>query len=111
MDDPQHLAPRDPLRDETVEPSHMARWREEYGSSASHAHYLRLLTAEGLQLLGRAAHYRFVGDGRNGISVIRVWNTNTRNGKRTWEAELSVSDLRGIAERFIDLILGEPCRA
>lgn len=54
------------------------------------------------------AHFniQFVGDGRNEVSVLRVWNENP-NGVKTWEAELSVTDLRGITERFIRLLLDE----
>jgi hypothetical protein len=53
------------------------------------------------------AHFniRFIGDGQNEISFLQVWNED--RGKKTWEAELSVSDLRGIAERFIKLLLDE----
>lgn len=55
------------------------------------------------------AHFNveFIGDGKNEVKFLRVWNTN-RNGNRTWEAELSVSDLQGIAERFIELLLKSP---
>lgn len=53
------------------------------------------------------AHFNieFIGDGRNEIKFLRVWNTNPRNGKRTWEAELSAEDLRKIANCFVDLLL------
>jgi hypothetical protein len=53
------------------------------------------------------AHFniRFIGDGRNEISFLKVWHED--RGKKTWEAELSVGDLRGIAERFIKLLLNE----
>ena len=56
------------------------------------------------------AHFNleFIGDGRAQIRLLRVWNEN-RAGAKTWEAELSASDLRGITERFIDLLLsGDP---
>jgi hypothetical protein len=58
------------------------------------------------------AHFniQFVGDGRNEVSVLRVWNEN-QNGVKTWEAELSVMDLRGITERFIRLLLNEKSAA
>jgi HEPN pEK499 p136 len=58
------------------------------------------------------AHFNieFVGDGRNQVSVLRVWN-ETPNGVKTWEAELSVTDLRGITERFIRLLLNEKSAA
>jgi hypothetical protein len=54
------------------------------------------------------AHFNveFIGDGTNQIRILRVWNNN--RGVKTWEAELSLSDLRGIAERFTGLLLGEP---
>ena len=55
------------------------------------------------------AHFniKFIGDGRREISLLRVWNIDPRNDKKTWEAELSVDDLRKIAYRFIDLLLEE----
>jgi len=55
------------------------------------------------------AHFNvdFIGDGKNEVKFLHVWNTNPR-GLRTWEAELSVSDLQGIAERFIELLLESP---
>lgn len=63
-------------------------------------------------LRNAVAHFNieFIGDGQNQIHLLRVWNE--RAGAKTWEAELSVSDLRGIAERFIDLLLsrGGPLR-
>ena len=51
------------------------------------------------------AHFniKFIGDGTNQLHLIRVWNEN--RGTKTWEAELSVTDLRGIAERFVELLL------
>lgn len=53
------------------------------------------------------AHFniKFIGDGQNRLRLLRVWNV--REGKKTWEAELSVQDLRGIAERFIELLMRE----
>jgi len=53
------------------------------------------------------AHFNieFIGDGQNEIRLLRVWNTNPRNRRKTWEAELSADDLRKIANRFIDLLL------
>ena len=68
------------------------------------------------------AHFniRIVGDGQSNIAVIRVWNmtpVKDRDGKvqrdsegqirerKNWEAELGVDELRGIAVRFIDLLL------
>jgi hypothetical protein len=45
----------------------------------------------------------FVADGRNQISKVRVWNMNA--GKKTWESDLGLAELRGIAERFTDLLL------
>jgi hypothetical protein len=54
------------------------------------------------------AHFniKFIGDGSNEIRLLKVWNTNPNTGKKTWEAELSPSDLRAIGERFVDLLLG-----
>ena len=53
------------------------------------------------------AHFniRFIGDGQNEISFLKVWNED--RGRKTWEAELSVGDLRGIAERLSKLLLDE----
>jgi hypothetical protein len=52
------------------------------------------------------AHFniKFIGDGQNKVHLLRVWNENN-SGRKIWEAELSVSDLRSITERFIDLLL------
>ena len=51
------------------------------------------------------AHFNieFIGDGQNRLHMLRVWNM--RRGNKIWEAELSFDDLRGIAERFIELLL------
>lgn len=51
------------------------------------------------------AHFnvQFLGDGEGQIRVLRVWN-HDRKGHRNWEAELSVDDIRGIADRFIELL-------
>lgn len=73
-------------------------------------------------LRNAVAHFniKFVGDGENNIKVLRVWNmaavrnekgqpVRGQNGKiveeKNWEAELTVPQLRGIAVRFIDLLL------
>lgn len=50
---------------------------------------------------------QFVGDSRGQISTVRVWNNNLA-GMRTWEADLGLADLRGIAERFTELLLDHP---
>ncbi len=74
-------------------------------------------------LRNAVAHFNivFIGDGENNIKVLRVWNmapVRNENGKmlrgqdgkiveeKNWEAELTVHQLRGIATRFIDLLLG-----
>lgn len=51
------------------------------------------------------AHFNisFIGDGHNQIRVLRVWNTS--RGSKTWEAELSIDDLRGITDRFSDMLI------
>jgi hypothetical protein len=49
----------------------------------------------------------FIGDGHNEIRTVRLWNID-RTGRRTWEAELGLTELRGIAERFTDLLLQRP---
>jgi HEPN pEK499 p136 len=49
----------------------------------------------------------FIGDGQNEIRIVRVWNKD-RTGTKTWEADLGLDELRGIAERFADLLLERP---
>ncbi len=44
----------------------------------------------------------FVAGSNSTIVGIKVWNSN--RGKRTWQAELSLADLRAIALKFIELI-------
>lgn len=73
-------------------------------------------------LRNAVAHFniKFIDDGRGNIAVIQVWNmarvkgcdgnwTRDANGRfmerKNWEAELGVNELRGIANRFIDLLL------
>ena len=53
------------------------------------------------------AHFNieFLSEGTNEIRLLKVWNTDPRTPKTTWEAELGVNELRGISERFIDLLL------
>jgi len=53
------------------------------------------------------AHFNieFIADESGEITGLRVWNTDQPGEKKTWEAELSLSDLRGIAERFTGLLL------
>jgi hypothetical protein len=53
------------------------------------------------------AHFNieFIDDGKNQIRILRVWNKY--RSRKTWEAEMGLYDLRGIAERFTDLLLAE----
>ena len=46
---------------------------------------------------------KFIAGPDKQICGIKVWNTN--RGEQTWEAELSLSDLRAIAFKFIELIV------
>jgi hypothetical protein len=77
-------------------------------------------------LRNAVAHFniKFIGDGKDGennIKVLRVWNmapVRDKQGKierndegkiieeKNWEADLTVTQLRSIANRFIDLLLG-----
>jgi hypothetical protein len=59
------------------------------------------------------AHFNiaFLADANQQIIGVRVWNTPPRSRKKTWEAELSMSDLRSIAERFTALILRDTGKA
>jgi hypothetical protein len=52
------------------------------------------------------AHFNieFIGDGQGKIGGLRVWNNDPGNGKRIWEAELSVDDFRKFLNRFADLL-------
>jgi hypothetical protein len=45
----------------------------------------------------------FVADQDSRITGIVVWNTN-KDGHRTWQAELTIDDLRAIAFKFVELI-------
>jgi hypothetical protein len=47
---------------------------------------------------------KFLEDGENQIRGLRVWNVRS-NGRRNWEAELNVADLRDLTERLIELLL------
>jgi hypothetical protein len=61
-----------------------------------------------IRYLGNAiAHFniKFIDDGQNSIRLLRVWNVN--RGNKTWEADLTLDDIRQIAERFIELLLSE----
>jgi HEPN pEK499 p136 len=53
------------------------------------------------------AHFniKFIGDGTDHIRVLRVWNTDLRTHAVTWQAELSVEDLRKLANRFVEMVL------
>ena len=73
-------------------------------------------------LRNAVAHFNivFIDDTNNNIALLRVWNMvpvrgedgkvqRGKDGKlieqKNWEAELGVKELRGIADRFIDLLL------
>ncbi len=47
----------------------------------------------------------FHPDSENEIGILTVWNTDPRTQRVTWKAELSISDLNGITERFAELLL------
>lgn len=49
----------------------------------------------------------FVPGPANEIEGLIVWNTDPRSDKITWKARLTVSDLDGIAKKFVDLLLEE----
>ena len=51
------------------------------------------------------AHFNmvFLADEERKITGVRLWNT--RQGQRDWEAELTLEDLREIADRFIQLLV------
>lgn len=75
-------------------------------------------------LRNAVAHFniKFVSDRHDDITLLVVWNmapVKDKDGKhmrgvdrkiiefKNWEAELGVYELRGIADRFIDLLLAE----
>ena len=45
---------------------------------------------------------KFLADDQREITGIQVWNC--RGNEKTWEAELSIDDLRAIAFKFVGLI-------
>lgn len=46
----------------------------------------------------------FLPDGQGHVGILKVWN-ETKRKERTWEAELTVEDLRKLVEKFAkDLI-------
>ena len=47
---------------------------------------------------------QFLGDPENQIRLLRVWNTTNR-GRKTWEAELSVDDLKKISKKFSGMLI------
>lgn len=51
------------------------------------------------------AHFNieFIGDANNQIKFLHVWNTN--HNVKTWEAVLSVDDLRKIADKFSEMLI------
>lgn len=51
------------------------------------------------------AHFniQFLVDSENQIRLLRVWNTSC--GRKTWEAELSVDDLKEICEKFSGMLI------
>ena len=51
------------------------------------------------------AHFniQFLDDSENQIRLLRVWNIN--RGIKTWEAELSVDDLKKISEKFSGMLI------
>jgi hypothetical protein len=53
------------------------------------------------------AHFNieFIGDMSNNIATVKVWNCYPGTERKTWEAELNLEELRGISERFIDILL------
>jgi HEPN pEK499 p136 len=59
------------------------------------------------RLRNAITHYdiKFIGDANNKINLLTVWNTEPRTGQKTWEAILSISDLRKIVYMFSDLLI------
>lgn len=57
-------------------------------------------------LRNATAHFniKFLIDSENQIRHLRVWNTN-RSGRKTWEAELSVDDLKKISKKFSGMLI------
>lgn len=53
------------------------------------------------------AHFNVVfwADNKEQIAGLRLWNTDPRTRERTWEARLTIEDLEGITDKFIELLL------
>ena len=53
------------------------------------------------------AHFNltFVSDGNGNIKGMQIWNTDPRTNSTTWKAELTLQDIEGISQKFIDLLL------
>jgi len=53
------------------------------------------------------AHFniKFLDDSKNQIRGLRVWNINPKSGRKTWEAELSVADLKKICNKFSEMLI------
>jgi len=53
------------------------------------------------------AHFniQFIGDSENQIRRLRVWNINPKSGKKTWQSELSVDDLKKISKKFSGMLI------
>lgn len=51
----------------------------------------------------------FPADGTNELRLLRVWNTDPRSRTKTWEAVLTLEDLRELTHRFADLLISDVC--
>lgn len=48
---------------------------------------------------------KFESDHNGEISGLQVWNVHPRTGRTTWRGRFSLSEVEGVAERIVDLIL------
>ena len=53
------------------------------------------------------AHFNieFTADAKDQINGLRVWNDLPNNGPTNWKAELSIGDVKVLADKFVDLVL------
>jgi len=90
--------PRTPLADLRKQGWPLPRVRPGFAQARDLAELVRYLR-------NAISHFNieFQGDSQNRISGIRVWNMRRRD--KTWEADLRLDELRGIAERFTQVLV------
>ena len=90
--------PRTPLDELEKQGWTIPKTRENFPEARNLQDLVRLLR-------NAIAHFniKFAADSPSKITGVIIWNNN-REGRKTWEAELSLEDLRQITQNFIDLL-------